>query len=1157
MKKNLIKRFLVYYGKRKKVLIMTNLFLFLAMFNFQVQAGILDQNVVSLNMQNATLFEVMESIEEQTQVGFLYNESEINVKERISIKAEGKPLAQLLNEILPKIGVDFQIEEEIIVLMPKQEEIITVEEFVEVQQKIEIKGSVTDHEGTPLPGATIVEKGTQNGAITDVNGNYKLEVAGSASVLEISYIGFVLQEVVVGNKTTINVVLQPSSESLDEVVVVGYGTTSKKDLTGTVASVKSEDIQEIKAQTIDQALTGRMAGVFVQNRGGQPGAGAFVHIRGLNQIRGDNQPLYVVDGVPIITTPNSDASGTITYTINYGGRENPLLAINPNDIERVDVLKDASAAAIYGSRAANGVVIITTKRGKRNQAPRFSFTATATIQNPVKKYDYLSAPEWIDWVKVKAQETLDNTNVPEAWWPYYYPNELSILNNPNHFGTANTDWQDLITNDNALWQQYSMNVSGGSEKVNYLVSLGYSDQEGVMIENDFKRYNFSTNLDANITDWFKVGTSLNFNYSINKSKGFNTLGNGNFRPDLGAYNEDGSYARYINRYGVETNTLFGDLMGIRKRATSNNLFGSVYAEFKIMEGLKFKSQLNIGLNNDHTENRLTAENNFLYELYFARPGATLVVNRNHYWSTAFENTLSYSKKFDNGHKIDAVAGVSWNRNRYDAESHTYRGFPDDFILIDINSATFVDNAGSESLEQGLNSVFGRINYNFKDKYLATFTARRDGSTKFGPDNQYGFFPSGALAWNMHNESFMEKLDFITSLKLRASMGVTGSDNLPSFTYLAYYKTLDGNASFYDGTNGIVVPGVPNTGIKWEETKQLDLGLDFGLFDNRLTGEIVYFEKNTSGIIIDVPITSQTGAKSWNANVADVSSKGWEFSLGADIVRSTDFSWHSSFNISFIKGKVDNLYNGNVGYQQGIIEGHPIGTTIGYDVIKIAQTQEEIDALNTSAGGLYQSSLTQPGDYIFRDINGDGKISPDDRTPLGDINPDFYGGWNNRIRYKNWDFSMNWGFSKGVQKVYGPLNGLSFIQLDINLPSLVFDTWTPENTNAPYARHGSPTHYGNGDYAYVSRSVVAANYIKLRSLSIGYNLPKSWFGNSGISAVKVILSGNNLFTISSYPGLDPEDVISQSFAGRSSGFNADVGNSYPNVRTFSISLNVTF
>ncbi|HEU0126748.1 MAG TPA: hypothetical protein VFQ56_10600, partial [Flavobacterium sp.] len=420
------------------------------------------------------------------------------------------------------------------------------------------------------------------------------------------------------------------------------------------------------------------------------------------------------------------------------------------------------------------------------------------------------------------------------------------------------------------------------------------------------------------------------------------------------------------------------------------------------------------------------------------------------------------------------------------------------------------------------------------------------------DNRYGFFPSGALAWNIHNEDFLKESSVINQLKLRASIGRTGSDNLPSFTYLAYYQSLENGDSFYDGKNGIAVTGVPNSKIKWEETQQLDLGIDYSLFNNRVTGELVYFEKNTSGIILFTPLPYETGSISWNTNVADVSNKGWEFLIGVDIIRNKNFRWNSSFNISTVKNNVDNLYSGSAG-SQTVIQGQPLGVITGYDVIKIAQTQAEIDALNTAAGGVYQSTLTKPGDYIFKDINGDGKITTDDRGPIGDINPDYFGGWNNSVTYKNWDFSMNWNFSQGAQRQYEKISNLYYTDALTNPTREVFDTWTPENTNAPYAAYGSATH----GYIATSRAVVDASYIKLRSAAIGYNLPSSLFKNTGLSKVRLALSGNNLITITDYPGLDPEDVISSSFANRSTGFVRDDGRSYPNVRTFTFSLNVTF
>ncbi len=594
---------------------------------------------------------------------------------------------------------------------------------------------------------------------------------------------------------------------------------------------------------------------------------------------------------------------------------------------------------------------------------------------------------------------------------------------------------------------------------------------------------------------------------------------------------------------------------MKTRAVSQNLVGNIYGEYKLVDGLKFRSQLSVNLNNDRTS---AFSPSFTRSAMFSAfstgiEGATLDVQHNAGVNTSWANTLNYSKTLGGGHTIDAVAGMSWDHSRLDLESQEYADFPDDDVLTDIRSANEFVGASSDVFETALNSFFGRVNYNYKDRFLATFTGRYDGSVKFGPDNQWGFFPSGALAWNAHNEEFLKNSTFLNQLKLRVSLGRTGSDNLPAFSYLAYYRALGNQDSRYDNINGIVVEGVPNTAIRWEQTDQLDLGLEFGLFNNRLYGEIVYFEKNTSDIILMAPIPAQTGSSRWNANIADVTNKGWEIGIGGDIVRSPEFRWNSSFNISFIKNKVTALHGGTTtaSGSTGIIEGAPVGTIVGYDVVGIAQTQEEIDALNAGApNGRYYSGLVQPGDYIYRDVTGDGQINNDDRVTLGDINPDFFGGWNNTLSYKNFDFIFNFNFVKGVDRVWNRGSSqFASINPYNNVTSLVYDTWTPENTGANYARMLSATH---GTSVPTSRNVEEASYIKLRSLSLAYNLPKSWLADTGIRHAQLLLSGNNVFVISSYPGLDPESVNAQR-GGSTVDLTRDTGAAYPQLRTFTFGV----
>lgn len=1115
-----------------------------------VSAGSLAQKI-TISQKNATLQQVFYEIHQQTGFQVLYKDQLLDSFGTIDVNFNDAQIGDVLQALLKDKGLDFELNDDRILI--KQSSVPKTQENQQSVTK-RIEGRVTDSKGNPIAGATIMIPNTSYGIVTDAEGNFSIKIPAETTKLQVSFVGMKTQVIQLSDQTTVDVTLKEDVVGLDEVVAVGYGVMRKSDLTGTVATIKAQEISQIKTQTIDQALVGQMPGVFVTASGGAPGSGAIVHVRGLASLTGDNQPLYVVDGVPIVQNPNF---GTLGLGV-YGERANPLLSINPNDIEQVDVLKDASSAAIYGSRAANGVILITTKRGTQNQAPKFNFSVNSTIQNPTNTYDYLHAEDWIKVVKGIAQSTLDS--YPEAYWPYF-PTQYAIVNDPNYFGTADTDWQKEILRKNALWNEYNFNVSGGTKEVSYFVSATASSQEGILKGSDFDRYSFSSSLDAYIKPKFKVGTSINYNYSVNKSSGLTSLQDGNFRPDLPVYNEDGSFTGTDFGYSSLVLNPLGDQARQKNKTLSQNMYGSVYGELEVVNKLKVRSRLNINLNDSKVEQFLTSysEEALYNAAYYSEEGARLTTYNNAGYTLAFENTLNYNNTINGVHKLDALLGISWDKSRLDLESQTYLGFPDDEYLTNIQSANDVVDWGSESIENGLNSYFGRFNYAYDNRYLFTFTSRYDGSTKFGPDNKWGFFPSGAVAWNMHNENFIKAIPKINQLKLRASLGKTGQDNLPAFTYLAYYQSLDNGDSFYNGVNGIAISGVPNTGIKWETTNQLDLGLEFGLFDSRLNGEIVYFEKKTSDIILLVPITAETGSSYWQSNIADVSNKGWEISVNGDIIRKGDFRWNSAFNISFVKNNVDALKGGSVtsSGSTGIVEGQPIGVVVGYEVVKIAQTQDEIDALNEAAGGSYQSTLTQPGDYIFKDVSGpngvaDGIITTADMKPLGDINPKYFGGWNNKLSYKNFDLNFNWQFVQGAERSYEAITNLYAVSAYYNSTDLVLDTWSEDNKDATYARIQSGTH----GYTPTSRSIVDASYIRLRSASVAYSLPKQWVAKIQASSARISFSGNNLITITDYPGLDPESVNTQR-GGTTIDMTRDGGYSYPNARTFTVGLNVTF
>lgn len=1168
MKFKLTNSFIVLNKRILKVIMRTFLFLFCtAVFSFSPNNGFSQNAKINIDTDKSiSVEEVFNLIKNQTDYKFVYRYDLIKDAKPVFIKKGIIKAGDLLSKGLEPLGLDYEFTNNTVIVKKKMHPTLNVP----IQETFKIKGSIKDKNGNALPGISVYVSSTEpvigernkkdfilRGTSSGIDGDFTIE-ATLNYYIAFSGLGyqFHYEKITNKNRPSYDIILKESLSQLDEVVVVGYGRTVKKDLTGSVGSIKAKEIVQVKTQTIDQALVGKIPGVFVSGNGGAPGSGAVVNIRGLSALRGDNQPLYVIDGVPIVINPNFSGVG-------FGPespRSNPLLSVNPNDVERIDVLKDASAAGIYGSRAANGVILITTKRSKKNQKAKFNFSLSSTIQNPTKKLNFLNASQYKDYTTPLAQATLDNFGGPSFLLPIFFPNEFAIVNNPDsYFGTADTDWQDEITNKNALWNQYNFSVNGGSSHSSYYFSARYEDQEGTLVGSRLKRYGINANVDSKVSDKFQTGFNFSYNYTDNRQSGITGLGQGDFRPDLPVYNTDNTYSSTLGLFGIETPNPLGDTAKIRNKTIAQNFLGSLYGEYEIVKNLKFKSQLSVGLNNDKITRFVPS---FTFDaLDFADfngtvPVATLTSQKNNSYSTSFENTLSYNNTFNNIHKLNAVVGLSYNKNKLELEQQVYSGFPDNNYLTNPGSANSVISFDSNGTQGVLNSVFGRVNYSYKNKYLATFTARSDGSTKFAPGNQYGFFPSGALAWNLHNESFLENNKTISQLKLRASLGRTGSDNSGDFSFLPRFGALANGDSKYNNINGITITGLPNNQIKWSETDQFDLGLEFGLFNNRLNAEVVYFDKKTSDIILFIPVPSETGFLNFDANTANVSNNGWEFNIGGDIIRNENFRWNSSFNVSFVKNNVDRLNGGvaNSGFGNlGIMEGKPIGTHLVFDVVKIAETQGEIDALNAGASdGVYDRSLQQPGDYIFRDVDGDGEITrANDRVAKGDINPDYFGGWNNTITYKNFDLSFNFQFVQGVERSLQRIDRLGVTSLFENKTDLIFETWTPNNTSAAYARLGSGTHFGS------SKSIVDASYIRLRSTSLGFNVPNSWLKSSGISTARFSLSANNLFTITNYPGIDPESVGPQR-AGSTVLLATDSDNlSYPQTRSFTVGVNVSF
>lgn len=1130
---------------KKKIRIMKLTCLFVLIGLLQVNATSYGQaEKVTLDFTNVEIQKVFEAIQRQTALTFIYSNEDLSGQETTSVSLANEPVELALLQILNPFNLEFEISNQYVMIKKGPKPVYT------------ITGNVTGENGEPLIGATILFMGKNQGTATDFDGNYKLEMSDTEAAtaqLQFSYTGYRDEIVSVEGQRVINVVLKEAIASLDEVLVVGYGTTKRKDLTGSIGSVNSEEILQYKSATVDQSLVGQISGVFVESNAGSPGSGATINIRGLSQINGDNQPLYVVDGVPIVVNTNF---GTFA---GAGNRENPLLAIDPSNIEQIDVLKDASSAAIYGSRAANGVIMITTKRGRRNQAPQFNLSYSTSTLSPTNRINYLDANGYREFATALSQTELENFPRPIEQFPRFFPDQDEILNAPaTYFGNANTNWEDEILNDNALWHQINFGVSGGTNKTNYLVSASLNDQDGLMLGNNFKQYSFNTNFDADLKDYFRIGTSISYAYGVNNQSGLSSLSLGSFRPDLPIFNEDGSPSQvlFARRRRVRFNPL-ADQGKIQDKATSQNVLGSLYGEVKLANNLKFRSQINVNLTNDNSavfSPSFTGTAN-LAELRGGPGGALLNKQITDGYTTSWNNTLNYETTINSDHKIGAVVGLGFDRSYLNVEAQEYAGFPDDEFITNVNSANSVTAYSSSTIESALNSVFGRINYNFRDKYLLTLTARSDASTKFGPDNRRGFFPSAGIAWNVHNEAFVADSPVLNQLKFRASIGRTGSDNLPAFSYLPIYNTL-GLGSLYDGINGIAVNGVPNPSIKWETTDQLDLGVEFALFDYRLTGEVAYFQKRTSDLILFAPTSSQTGSQIYNANIADVTNTGYEFTIGRRLVRTKKIVWNTSFNITFLDNVVDALNGGTnennpfLPPLNSIKEGEPIGFILGYEVESIAQSAEEIQALNAGApNGRYFNNLRAPGDYIFKDLNGDGEINASDLTNLGDINPDFYGGWNNMLTYNNFELGFNFQFVSGNSRLWNIPGRLAAVDITQNQTDLVNDTWTPNNTGATYARIGSRTHRDNS-----SMDVEDGSYARLRYLSLGYVLPKNLVKRLGFSFARITVSGNNLLTFTNYQGQDPESV-SVAPGGATISRNIDNDFNYPlaKMMTFNVEL----
>lgn len=1141
---------------------------------------------VTINVESAKIKQVLREIEKQTNARFVYSGSSIRSDKMISLKASNTRLEVVLNEMLKPLKINYEVFDTRILLKKSAADFgaiikidIPIEEVGPPKQTV--RGTVTDEQNQPLPGVNVLVKSAQDGTVTDAEGRYELEVPDGTAVLLFSYIGFETQEITVGNQAVINITLKAATQVLDELVVIGYGERSRKDLTGAVSSVGEKDIQKSISVSPELAMQGRMAGVFVSTPGGLPGARPNVQIRGLNTF-GNAQPLYVVDGIPITEfnrgyEKNADRDSDLQGTINV------LSLISPSDIESISVLKDASSAAIYGVRAANGVVLITTKKGIQGRS-RLELNASTGIQNLPKTFDVLDVQQYV----ALYQETYANDPSQAGKLPAEFdPTNAGYLGN-----RPTVDWQKPFLNEDAAIHDVSAKISGGNEGTNYYVSGGYAYTEAPVINNNLKRYSLAANVNSRISKMVKAGVTYRLGYvdaneanedfsgglgyvsrtspwqqiyDINSPSGYapswdiTFKENKDYDPSKISSGAKFDIDKQTALWGAETNTNVYAIQALRdNRFNILRNLGTAYAQIEPLPGLRIKGTLSADWYQQQRK-QWTDINSYLYN---QTPG-------NPYAGNDGTSKGSYSERYTRNSNIVQELSVNYaktiGRHRFDillnAMEQTYR-----FHYIGANTSQVVSAdpllrenidlivpyATSEANRRDKNVLqgyLGRLSYVFSDKYYIDLTIRRDGSSRFAPGYKWGTFPAAAVAWRISAEPFLQKTKWINDLKLRAGYGELGNQETASFAYLSkveykpsYAYGSGDNNPFGTPIYGVRLADFPNRELSWEVTKTLNFAVDGLLFNEHVNFTLEYYNKLTEGILQSTQLPSSVGNENNPIfNVASVRNTGWELSLGYNNTIGRDFNFNVSGNITTVNNEVETLYKDqSFGGELARIEsGQSLFYLWGYQVGGIFQNQGEIDAYVAKTQDKINGNKFAPGDIYFKDSNGDGVVDPDDRTYLGRTIPGFYYGLNLGANYKFVDVSI---FFQGIGDIYKynsvRASGECMCGPGSNMWTSTLDRWTTSNpsTTMPRAVQSDPA----GNNRFSSRFVENASFLRLKNVQVGFNIPKNWLeATRTFEQARIYVSGTNLFTATDWKGLDPENDV------------------LPPARTWIIGANLTF
>jgi TonB-linked SusC/RagA family outer membrane protein len=973
-----------------------------------------------------------------------------------------------------------------------------------------ITGTVKSETGEGLPGVNVVSKGSNQGTTSDATGRYQLTVQDQTTTLVFSFVGYASQEVTIGNRTIIDLDLKPDNQTLNEVVVVGYGTVRKSDLTGAVGSVKGSQLMGRPAINAEQSLAGRIAGVNVSTNSGRPGGRTTIAIRGFSSLNASNTPLYVVDG--------------IIWT-------NGISAINPSDIESIDVLKDASATAIYGTRGSNGVIIVTTKRGSK-EGNQLSYNTYYTLGKlPAdRKADVLNSREWL----TLEEEVYNNANKfdPTGFAAGKYQNPIEKRKNylvGNSLGNRelfsldkngipqplyDVDWSKEALRT-AISQGHNLAYTGRNDRTSYGIYLGYANENGIVKESFQKRYNIRTTIDQQLKKWLTVGGTIS--YARTEQGGVDDS-NGSYNvlrtiiemaPFIPYKYADGAYGYGGDYAGLEkVDNPLAQIYENKLLSTANTFNGNTYARIKLIEGLEFTSTFGANLINDLTptasSSKLGGGN--------SQNSASISTNESRFWQ--WSNRFNYVKKINANHTVGMLLGAEKQKYNYLGFRAGTRFAPDDYYGYNNLSAGSTPQAPSSSTNAyQLESYFGRANYNFRDKYLVTVTGRFDGSSRFGANNKFAFFPSTAVAWRISQEDFLKDSRIISNVKLRASYGLTGNSEIGSYRSNANLST---NSYIFGGTraSGSTIGTLANPDLKWEKTAQYDVGLEIGFLNNRITLDADVYLKKTSDLLLDAPVPATSGYVVSTRNIGNMENRGLEISLNTVNVENASFSWSSSFNFSLLKNRITALGINNEDIIYGFKDlqilrvGQSVGSFYGYNREGIWRTDQADQA------AVYGK---KPGDVRITDVNKDGKINGDDRVIMGKGVPDFYGTFLNKFRYKNVDLLIELQYSKG-NDVFSNIRNSGEGRFGIaNNYATVLNSWTPTNQDA-ILEQVRPTGYS---YYMDTRKVSDGSFIRGKNLSLGFTVPKAVSSKYGINNLRVFVAAQNFFLLTRYYGYDPE------------------------------------